>query len=197
MEISAPKVREGNRDFLLSEIDRLLLTRKKTIIAAVDGRCASGKTTLSAELQKKYDCNVFHMDDYFLNDGQRTEERLSRPGENIDHERFLKEVLLPLSEEKEVSIQRYDCSRGLLLAPEHVPRKRLNIVEGVYSLHPGLSDYYDLKVFLDISKEDQKSRIEIRNSGETAQKFFSVWIPLEEKYFEFCGVRERADLIIE
>ena len=73
-----------------------LLNRKEKIIVAIDGRCGSGKTTLAARLQKDLRCAVYHMDDFFPRPEQRTEERLSRPGENVDHERFLEEVLLPL-----------------------------------------------------------------------------------------------------
>ena len=181
---------------LFSEVDRMLLTEKDRIIVAVDGRCASGKTTLARLLNEKYDCNVFHMDDFFLRPKQRTEERLNAPGGNVDHERFLSEVLLPLSEGKEVTFQRYDCHGKCLLEPETVIDRRLNFVEGVYSLHPDLISYYDLTVFIDISEEEQKSRIEKRNSPEMAGRFFSTWIPLEEMYFNAFTIRENADIII-
>ena len=182
---------------LLSEIDRRLETDKnKDLIIAVDGRCASGKTTLAAFLREKYDCNVFHMDDFFLRPEQKTAERLSEPGGNIDHERFLSEVLLPLYEGRDVLFQRYDCFRKCLESPVHAERKRLNIVEGVYSLHPDLSDYYDMTVFLDVSEEEQRKRILKRNTPLMAEKFFSAWIPLEERYFDDLGIREKADFII-
>ena len=50
----------------LSEwIDRLLRDGKPRIIA-IDGRCASGKTTLAEALGRHYHCNVIHMDHFFL-----------------------------------------------------------------------------------------------------------------------------------
>lgn len=36
------------------------------------------------------------MDDFFLLPQDRTPERLAKPGENVDHERFDREVLSPL-----------------------------------------------------------------------------------------------------
>ena len=36
------------------------------LLIAIDGRCASGKTTLSSYLQKELNCNVIHMDYFFL-----------------------------------------------------------------------------------------------------------------------------------
>ena len=63
------------------------------VLVALDGRCGAGKTTLARRLQTELGCRVFHMDDFFLRPEQRTAERLARPGENVDHERFLAEVL--------------------------------------------------------------------------------------------------------
>jgi uridine kinase len=49
---------------LRSAIDRLL--QQDRVIVAIDGKCTSGKTTLASRLAEIYDCNVFHMDDFFL-----------------------------------------------------------------------------------------------------------------------------------
>ena len=65
---------------------------KDSFIVAIDGRCASGKTTVATALAGLLNANLIHMDDFFLRKEQRTPERLATPGENIDHERFLEEV---------------------------------------------------------------------------------------------------------
>jgi uridine kinase len=52
-------------DVLRKKIDELLM-QKDIVIVAIDGKCTSGKTTLAAKLAEIYDCNVFHMDDFFL-----------------------------------------------------------------------------------------------------------------------------------
>ena len=44
----------------------LLLEEKDFVLVAIDGKCTSGKTTLASKLTEIYDCNVFHMDDFFL-----------------------------------------------------------------------------------------------------------------------------------
>lgn len=74
-----------------------LLAQKERVIIAIDGQCTSGKTTLAAALADCYDCNVFHMDEFFLRPEQRTPERFAELGGNVDYERFLEEVLIPLS----------------------------------------------------------------------------------------------------
>lgn len=181
---------------LKSQIDRLQKSDKERIVIALDGRCAAGKSTLAEELSSLYNCNVFHMDDFFLRPEMRTKERLFVPGENVDHERFLHEILKPLCEGGPVTYQRFNCHSLSLEEPVKVSPKRLNIVEGVYSLHPELAGYFDLTVFCDISKEEQENRIKKRNSPEMAERFFNTWIPLEEKYFEALGIRKKADLIL-
>lgn len=167
------------------------------IIIAIDGRCASGKTTLAEELSAKYDCNVIHMDDFFLRPEQRTADRLSMPGENIDHERFLEEVLLPLKAGKDFSYRPYNCKKGELDEPIIVKSKQINIVEGSYSCHNDLYEYYDYKIFMTIDEAEQMKRIINRNGIEAAKVFEEKWIPLEESYFKTFDIKERCDLILK
>ena len=56
---------------VLCAIDRAMETEPRLRVA-IDGPCTSGKTTLAAQLGALYDCNVFHMDDFFLRSEQRT-----------------------------------------------------------------------------------------------------------------------------
>ena len=86
---------------------RSLLDRQERVLVAIDGRCGAGKTTLAAQLQAELPCRVFHMDDFFLQPYQRTPERLQAPGENVDHERFLQEVLLPAARGEAVVYRPY------------------------------------------------------------------------------------------
>ena len=48
----------------------------RPILVAIDGRCGSGKTTLGEYLKGQFDCNLFHMDDFFLRMEQRTPDRM-------------------------------------------------------------------------------------------------------------------------
>lgn len=179
---------------LSERIDRLLRDGKPCIIA-IDGRCASGKTTLAEALGRHYHCNVIHMDHFFLRPEQRTGERLNKPGENVDHERFLEEVLLPLKQGKAVSYQPFDCSRQILSDPVDIAPGNLTIVEGSYSCHRNLWEHYDLRIFLTVSPEEQLRRLIARN-GSYAQVFREKWIPLEEAYFSAYDLYNRCDLCV-
>ena len=96
MEQIRIKVPEGYYE-VRERIRTLLAGEKPRIIAAIDGRCGSGKTTLAAWLMEQFDGNLFHMDDFYLRSEQRTPERLAETGGNVDYERFRKEVAVPLA----------------------------------------------------------------------------------------------------
>lgn len=197
----APAYRVIRREFvpllpLLAAIDRKL-AEKPRVLAAVEGGSASGKTTLAALLERIYGCAVFHMDDFFLRPEQQTPERLAEPGGNVDRERFLEEVLRPLSRGGTVRYRRYDCHTRTLGGPVEVRPKALSVVEGAYSMHPDLAGFYDLSVFLRIAPELQRTRILARNGPEAGGRFFTRWVPLEERYFAALDPAGRCDLILE
>jgi len=178
---------------LFCEIDKEAGER---FVVAIEGGSASGKTTLSQMLESVYDCTVFHMDDFFLRPEQRTPERFSEPGGNVDRERFLEEVLNPLSRGEAVRYRRFDCSTFTLGEPMEVEPKPLVIVEGAYCMHPELADHYDLSVFLDVSPDLQRERIAKRNGPEMAKRFHGEWIPMEQLYFKELNVKKRCGLVI-
>lgn len=180
---------------LLSQLDSLL--KRGRVILAIEGGCASGKTTLADMLKDIYECTVFHTDDYFLRPEQRTAKRLKEIGGNMDRERLEEEILKPLHNNvTEICYHPYNCATQELEAAVHITPEKLVIVEGVYSMHEDISEYYDYSVYLDIDSETRRSRISVRNSKEMAERFFNEWIPLEESYFINMRVKERCDLII-
>jgi len=181
----------GNLSQLFARIDDGL--KNGRVILAIDGRSGSGKTTLGELLKTVYKCNVIHMDDFFLRPEQRTEERYNEAGGNVDRERFASEVLLPLSRGESFTYRPFNCAKMDFGDPVSVIPTGLTVIEGAYSMHPHLSSYYNIKVFLDVTKEEQKARIFMRGE-EKAKAFFEKWIPLEEKYIKELSVKERCDI---
>ena len=174
-----------------AEIDSLLLAKEKkeeTVLIAIDGPCASGKTTLGYLLKNVYDANLFHMDDFFLRPEQRTAERFAEVGGNVDYERFMREVLEPLKARRDFGYRRYDCGRQRLVEEIYVAVKPLNIVEGVYSRHPYFEDPYDLTYCLKIGSEEQQRRILARNGKDMLKRFLEDWIPKENRYLAMFDV---------
>ncbi len=142
---------------------------KTPLFVAIDGRCASGKTTLASFLKETLACNVIPMDHFFLQPHMRTEERLQQPGGNVDYERFLNEVMLPLTAGQIFSYQPYNCHLKQFDAP---------------------------KIFLTTSYEEQLRRIANRNGKDSVTIFKEKWIPLEENYFHELNIKEHCDTCI-
>lgn len=171
---------------------------KAPLLAAVDGRCGAGKTTLAAFLQEKFGWSVLHMDHFFLRPEQRTKDRLDMPGGNVDYERFLEEVLIPLEKgARDITYRPFDCHRQEMAEPVPVTPAKVCLAEGSYSCHPALWKRYDFHVFLTIDGEEQMRRIVGRNGTEDAKMFRERWIPMEESYFAAYRVEERCELILE
>lgn len=179
---------------LLPIIDAAISAEKSPCIIAIDGRAASGKTSLAHDLAEIIDAGVIHMDDFFLPKELRTEKRLSEAGGNIDYERFAMEVLPKLSEKDSFSYNTFSCSKMALDGRRTVENSDYRIVEGVYSLHPYFGDYADVCVFSDVDSLTQIERIKNRDGEFFADIFSSKWIPMEENYFSKFNIQERCSI---
>ena len=163
------------------------------VFVAIDGQCASGKTTLGRMLAGRFDCNLFHMDDFFLRPEQRTAERLAEVGGNVDYERFRHEVLEPVLQREAFTYRTFNCKTQQFAKAVAVPVKRLNIVEGSYSRHPYFGGYYQLGYCLLIAAEEQEKRIRKRNGADMLKRFTEEWIPKENAYLEMLGLKTAAE----
>ncbi|MBU9727228.1 nucleoside/nucleotide kinase family protein [Diplocloster modestus] len=185
--------------YYLSVIGRIakLLSEQEYVTVVIDGRCASGKSTLAELLSSVFDAAVIHMDDFFLQAQQRTEKRLEEPGGNIDYERFYAETAEGLLCHREFTYQKFQCATMTLEDYIKVPLKPLRIVEGAYSLHPGCCLKPDFKIFLDVSKDAQSRCILQRNGPHMHRRFLQEWIPMENRYFEYYGIKEDCHMVLD
>ncbi len=181
-------------NIIIEKIDNLLNTRDKLIIA-IDGKSTSGKTTLANKLLELYDCNVFHIDDFYLPFELRTQHRMDEIGGNIHFERLTDEVINNLSSENSFKYGVFDCSEGKITHYVKTEPKRINIIEGVYCMHPCIKNIYNLRIFLEISEDKQILRLKQRNP-EKFEQFINQWIPRENKYFNSINLSDDYDLII-
>ncbi len=178
---------------LINELDALVKQNNHLIIA-IDGKCGGGKTTLASILQARYKANVIHMDDFFLQPHQRNKKRYAQPGENVDHERFLTQVLIPLSKAQDINYQRFNCTNLTLDEVIKLSYNPITIIEGTYCMHPNLISYYDYLIFVDIDDELQINNLKQRNLSKLAM-FIKKWIPLENSYFNHYQLKNIVDYI--
>lgn len=182
---------------LINEIQKIIL-QKGRITIAIDGPCASGKTTLASALSKKFGAQIIHTDDFFLPFDMRTEERLSQAGGNVHYERFADEVVAGIKKGESFVYGIFDCGTGVVSKSEPIyPHKNI-IIEGAYSLHPEIpDDIYDLKIFIETDIETQLERILNRNGAKALETFKSKWIPFENRYFDEYKIKWKCDIILQ
>lgn len=170
---------------------------KKLVLIAVDGPCASGKTTLAARLAEALNAQVIHADDFFLPFEMKTPERLAQPGGNVHYERFKEEVADALAMGKTVDYGVYRCAEGRIAEKKRVIPSGIIIVEGSYSMHPLMGADYDLRIFIEAPLDIRLERILERNGKEKLETFKEKWIPMENAYFEHYGIKEKSDIVTE
>ncbi len=156
------------------------------VVMAIDGRCGSGKTWLASLLAELFPCRVIHMDDFYRPMDQRDPHWREIPAGNMDLQRLRDEILEPAWAGEDILYRPYSCQKGAYLPAEVLPPQPLTIVEGSYSLHPDLREYYNArKVFLTCSPEVQAARLQ-RREGPHYSSFVDTWIPMEERYYKAC-----------
>lgn len=175
-------------------ISRLYMSGGEVTVA-IDGQSGSGKTTLTNLISSVFDCNVFHTDDYFLTPQLRTKERLSEVGGNMDYLRFKQEICSNLNTGEPFVYQIFDCQKMKIDRRVAISPKRLNIIEGAYSMHPTLQKYYELTIFMGIDPIYQSERIIKRNGEEKFRRFATEWIPKENAYIDKLDIKFKCDLI--
>lgn len=173
----------------------LAIDRLPSGIIALDGPCASGKSTLAAQLGALFDMPVFHTDDFFLRPRQRTARRLAEPGGNFDRERFARQVVSPLLQGRPVFYSVYDCGEEAVREPIIVPPSGRALVEGAYSHHPALAEAYSLRAFLKVAPQEQLRRLRER-SPSLYDRFVSEWIPMENQYFQAFDIEGGSDVVL-
>ena len=169
------------------------LNSKEQIVVAIEGACASGKTTLANSLYNEFDAALVHMDEFFLPRELRSPERYEEAGGNVHYERFKEQVVDRLLSPGELVYQVFNCADMRYDQEKIFEKNELIIYEDSYSMHPYLGHYYELSVYLDIDSEAQISRITLRNGPEKAAIFKDRWIPLEQRYSSCYRISEKAD----
>lgn len=182
-----------------------LLASKNGVVVAISGFGGSGKTTLAKKLKRKFpDSNLIQIDNFLINRGQ---------GEGwsggYDWQRFAR-VLADVKAGKDLHYKFYDWHKDAL-SDGFIDEKlqKLVIVEGSRVLQPGLMQYYDLSVWIDVDLDEATSRGKKRDEQNWEDKsdsaelnahldtWHKVWAPKDKEYFEKFHPDKLADFVYE
>lgn len=162
----------------------------------VDGRGASGKTTLADLLVSHLEgWAVVHGDDYF--------EPHDHPVTwgDFDEERFDVDVLARVRQgEREIPVQPFDFALGRLGAVRPVVVHRGLVVERWFGF--GLDAPWDVRIWVETPPEVCLERGLARDGGvalgERARlAWTTVWQPREEAFIQAVQPRRHADLLLD
>lgn len=189
-------------DNILGRMEEAQKNNRKLLLV-IDGKCGSGKTTLSERLGERYGCNVFHIDDFYLPIVMQTPEIMKEPGGNINYDRFIAEIMAPLTADNAVVYRPFLCMEQEYAPGVSLKNTGVNVIEGTYCCHPRLRKIYAkltgwevITLFMDIDDRNQRDRVRGR-VGELRFKLFEdKWIPRERDYFSAYSAREYCDYSI-
>ena len=176
------------------------LISPKELASAIADRLAQQSAVLvalAAQLAERFPQSaIIHTDDFYLPPSQRVTGWEKIPCANMDIQRLRDEVVAPARAGQAFSYQAYSCREGSYLPPRPLGPAPLVIVEGSYSHHPSLAPYYDIRIFVTCSPDEQALRLRERE-GERYSNFVERWIPLEEGYFAKFQIEQTVDFILD
>ena len=168
----------------------------KRVLVTLDGGCASGKTTLAEKLADVFDAPVLHTDHFVVPHAFKTAGRLAIPGGNCDHERLVSEALAPWKSGLTAHYRKYDWNKDGLLNPETLGNDGVVILEGSYCNLPDIRELADVRLFMGTSLKVRMERLARRESPKSLKRFYEMWIPLEDAYFEAYRLPDDGCIII-
>lgn len=115
---------------------------------AIDGADGKGIAALAEELARRLSAFVIPTDDFSLPSRLLTSERAASPGGAFDYERFTREVARPFLSKKLPVYGVYREEVRGIAGQVAVPERGVYLVAGRYALHPGIPDFYDLRIVL-------------------------------------------------
>lgn len=192
-EVYNPHYRVINSSFLtipmkVFQLQNYINSFKEFTIFALEGKCTSGKTTISNLLK---DVTIIDVDEFFLRKELKTKERLSEIGGNIDYDLY-EQCLQKIKPNSTISYTIFDCSTQSY-STKTINIKNNVLLVGVYSYHQKVRKYIDKLCYLLVNEDDQLQRLKQRTMYE---RFINEWVPMENKYYASYDFIGKANILI-
>ena len=159
--------------------------RQGTRWVGVDGKGATGKTTLAAQIAAALPGSVVvHIDDF------------ARPDvRGWERDRFVQQLLQPLLVGRPGRYQRLDFDRNVGAEWHTVPVGVPVIVEGVSATDDRLGVPWDFTIWVEVPYQVRLARALERDGPERMDRWLSDWMPSEDAYEEAQRPQDRVDLV--
>ena len=115
----------------------------------------------------------------------------------FDLSRLASQVLIPHAEGRDLHYQRYDWEAGSLGDWATGASEAPLIVEGIYSTHQTLRDFYDLRIWVTAPRAVRLARGIERDGEEARTKWVDVWMPAEDRYVAEQSPQDHAHLVLD
>ena len=115
----------------------------------------------------------------------------------FDLSRLASQVLIPHAEGWDLHYQRYDWEAGSLGDWATGASAAPLIVEGVYSTHQSLRDFYDLRIWVTAPRAIRLARGMERDGEEARSRWVEVWMPAEDRYVAEQSPQDHAHLVLD
>jgi para-aminobenzoate synthetase len=154
-------------------------------VVAIDGRAASGKSTLAAQVATELGAPCVHLEDLYggwdgLADGVT---------------RLVADVLLPLAAGGSAFVPRYDWHARLWREPLLLDGPADVVVEGVGAGALAAAPFVSLMVWIDVPRDLRYERAMARD-GELFARNWERWAEQEDRYLAADRSPERADIVL-
>jgi uridine kinase len=183
---------------ILNRVSELSIA-KPVVFIGIDGCGASGKSTFAAELSSSLESvAVIHIDDFYKPSQERSRLTTSKAvGWQFDWQRLEREVLTPLKMGSEANYQQYNWKTDCLADWRNIRPLSVLIVEGIYTLMPELSRYFDLRLWIECPRDVRLKR-RLKRDGELARsQWEDDWMKEEDKYVASYNPHLQAHKIIQ
>ena len=171
---------------LANRVLELVDEGKQTPILLIDGRSASGKSTLADQLQQRLFKDgetlprVIHMDDLY--EGWH--------GLQAGHDLLLRSVLRPVSQRKRANWQEWDWALDRRERWREFDGGTPLIIEGCGSLSQSTIEHSDLSLWLEVAEPVRRERW-IQRTGNDHDEWWPVWAAQE---LDFYAREKSADI---
>ena len=180
---------------------KILQRQGVCLLVVIDGLGGAGKSTLTQLLEQRlknlgWTVAVVKHDDFYLPSDQRESQQARAIGGDFDWKRLRDQVLIPVKEGRSAYYQRYDWGTDALAEWHTISASDVVFVEGVYTMRCELTDFYDLKIWVECPRTIRLDR-GIERDGERARTIWEQdWMQKEDYYVKTHLPHERADLSV-